>query len=159
MIWEILFGLYLLGAAITFIYIGGKGIKACIRAAFGLSPQYKIWAPFKWSRRIVLGDIGNDCDWGLGLLASCGIGLMYAAIYPVYLPAYAIKKRIKYWLYKMVATKEEQVQRALGTDRPEKDDTSQIQRLQAILGSHKKSYGSQLPQQAWDKGNFNWNKK
>ena len=119
MIWDILLGLYLLGAAITFVYVGGKGIKACVRAAFGLPPLYKIWAPFEWSRQIVLGDVNlNTPDWGFGLFSASGIGLGFAIIYPVYLPAYAIKNRIKYWLYKIVATKEEQVQRALGTEEP-----------------------------------------
>jgi len=159
MIWDILLGLYLLGAAITFVYIWYKGIKACIRTSFGFKPQYKIWAPFNAGSKTITKDLSDPikraepeyCD---VVMNSLAYGMLFGVIYPVYLPIYLVRQPIKTYIktlaYKIVATKEERVQRALGTDRPEKDDTSQ--RLQAILGSHKRFYGLQRPQVSDRKG-------
>lgn len=124
MIWTILSSLYLLGAAITFVYIWYKGIKACIRTSFGFKPQYKIWEPFKVCRKSIYEDLlKTEPEYIEVVLNSFTYGGMFGIIYPIYLPIYFIRQPIKIFIktlvYKIVATKEERVQRALGTDRPE----------------------------------------
>ena len=155
MFWYILLGLHLLGAVITFVYIWGKGIKVCIRVAFRLKPQYKIWEPFSVCRGSILHNLCRpQPEYSEVVVSSLAYGGMFSIIYPIYLPIYFVRQSLKIFIktlaYKIVATKEEQVQRALGTDRPEKDDTSQ--RHQAVSGSWGKFYMGSHPPIKWKWG-------
>ena len=130
MFWNILFLLYLLGAVITFIYIMYKGIKACIRTAFGFKPQYKIWAPFNAGRKTITKDLSDPikraepeyCD---VVMNSLAYGMLFGVIYPVYLPIYLVRQPIKIFIktlaYRIFISKEERVQRALGAEPEESE--------------------------------------
>jgi hypothetical protein len=150
MIWDILLGLYLLGAAITFVYFMYKGTRACIRTAFGFKPQYKIWAPFNIiASKDIIKDLSNPIKEGepeyfSAILTSFANGGMFGLIYPIYLPIYCVRQPIKIFIktlaYKIVISKEEKVQRALGTDRPETPRNS------SMMYNCSGRYGSTLQQ-------------
>lgn len=158
MIWDILLGLYLLGAAITFTYFVYKGIRACIRTAFRFKPQRKIWRPFNHFYNTTIGDLDRDEPIYFGaILNTLAMGGMLGIIYPIYLSIYFVRQPLKIFIktlaYKVVTTKEEKVQRALGTDRPEKPgkpDTTYY---------YSGSYSPPQTTWAWSKGRLKRNRK
>jgi hypothetical protein len=164
MIWEILFLSYLLGAAIISMYFIYKGLRACIRTAFGFKPQRKIWKPFNYFYNATIRECLNREEYFNAILNTLACGGMFGIIYPIYLPIYFVRQPIKTFIktlaYKIVTTKEEKVQRALGTDRPEKSEknnASQTHLLQQALSSGSSVKFHHTPQQlpqckwVWDK--------
>lgn len=145
MIWDILISLYLLGATIISTYFVYKGIRACIRTAFGFKPQRKIWKPFNHVYNTTIEDLDRDEPIYFGaILNTLSFGGVFGIIYPIYLPIYFVRQPIKIFIktlaYRIFISKEERVQRALGAEpeEPEVPQTSYQYYYSSYNGPHKK---------------------
>ena len=131
--WSILLGLYLLGGIIVFGYIFCMGIKIYTRAMFKLPNHSKMWGPFNVCGQKLIKDISSrrrytwdTPDLVYGIFFSGVLGIIFGIIYPIWLLIYFSKSQIRQLIYKIVATKEERIQKALGTDTPDANSIPDI---------------------------------